>query len=151
MSLVKNNGNFPSLLHEVFGRDMDHMFDGPFTNWLATQKGTVMPGINIREDNVNFCIEVAAPGMKKEDFKITLENSMLTISAEQQELHEEKNPESRYTRREFNYQSFSRSFQLPDTCEQEKIEARYKNGILYLTVPKKEEARRKSPRLIEIS
>jgi HSP20 family protein len=110
-----------------------------------------MHGVNIKEDDESYCIEVAAPGMKKSDFKVTLDNGLLSISTEQQHQHEEKDQESRYTRREFSYQSFSRSFQLPDTCEQEKIKARYRDGILYLTVPKKEEAKRKSPRLIEIS
>jgi HSP20 family protein len=108
----KEQWQLSRLLNEFFGRDMDHISDGPCTHWLATRKGTIMPDINIREENANFCIEVAAPGMKKDEFKVTIDNCLLAISAEQPKQYEEKNQYIRYTRRESSNQSFSCSFQL---------------------------------------
>jgi len=151
MSLVKSNGNFPSLMDEFLGRDMDGLFNWPISSLFGSRVGTVTPAVNVKEDDENFHIELAAPGMKKDDFQVTLDNCLLTITAEQQGQQEEKNGEGRYTKREFSYQSFTRSFQLPNTCEQDKIEARYQDGILHLMVPKKEEAKRKAPKMIEIS
>ena len=108
-----------------------------------------MPSVNIRETNDNYEVEVAAPGMDKKDFKITLDGNLLTISSFKQQSSEET--EDRYTRREFSYQSFQRSFQLPkDVVDQDKISARYENGLLNLSIPKKEEAK-KAPKLIEIA
>ena len=109
-----------------------------------------MPSVNIRETADNFEVEVAAPGMDKKDFKITLDGNLLTISSQKQQSSEDVN--DRYTRREFSYQSFQRSFELPkDVVDQENINARYENGLLHLSIPKKEEAKKKEPKLIEIS
>jgi HSP20 family protein len=105
----------------------------------------------VKEDNEAFRVEVAAPGLKKEDFKVTLDNGLLTISAENRREHEEKNAEGRYTRREFSYHSFSRSFTLPSTVEADRIDARYQDGILHLEIPKKEEVKRKAPRQVAIA
>jgi HSP20 family protein len=145
MSLVKFRNNFPSLINEFIGKDMDELFnfDGPLFN-----RGFV-PAVNVREYNDNFHVEVAAPGMKKDDFKITLDNCVLTVAVEKQHENEEK--ENRYNRREFSYQSFTRSFRLPDSCNSEKIDAHYQDGILHLAIAKKEEAKRIAPRMIEIA
>jgi HSP20 family protein len=89
--------------------------------------------------------------MEKKDFKIELNGNMLTISSQRQNEWEDKEDE-RYTRREFSYQSFQRSFQLPkDVVDEDKIQAKYENGLLHLTIPKKEHAKQKPPRMIEIA
>jgi len=113
--------------------------------------GTSMPAVNIKDDETEYRIEVAAPGMKKEDFNIKLDHNVLSISSEIKEETEEKDEEGKYTRREFKYSSFQRSFTLPDTTDVEKIAASYKDGILNITVPKKEEAKQNPPRKIDIS
>jgi HSP20 family protein len=147
MSLVRFNATQPAisnLFENFFGRDTDEFFN-------LARTGTGAPAVNVKEDNEAFWVEVAAPGLKKEDFKVTLDNGLLTISTESHGKHEEKNGEGRYTRREFSYRSFSRSFTLPNTVEADRIDARYQDGILHLEIPKKEEAKRKGPRQIAIA
>ena len=92
----------------------------------------------MKELDSGFEIQVAAPGIKKEDFKINLERNVLTISSESKTENEEKDENGAFTRREFNYSSFSRSFTLPEMAEPEKIDAAYEDGILKIMVPKKE-------------
>jgi len=140
-TLVRNNGNLfpaiPSLLNDFF---TDDWFDSSLANWRSS--GATLPAVNVKETNEDFTIEVAAPGMKREDFKVELDNHVLTISAQHQDKREEKNQDGGYTRKEFNYQSFQRSFTLPnDKVEGDKIVARYVDGILHITVPKKETAK----------
>jgi HSP20 family protein len=118
---------FPSLFDDFFGRDV--------INGLAT--GTTLPAVNINEEKDHFEIEVAAPGMKKEDFTLNLENNILTISAEKEEKEEKK--DKKLTRKEFSFTSFQRSFTLPDSVNSENIQATYKDGVLLLTLPKKED------------
>ena len=96
----------------------------------------------------SYTIEVAAPGLEKKDFRIDLDNDVLTISSEREEKHEENRDQ--YTRREFGYESFSRSFNLPELVDVEKINASHKNGILFVNIPKKEEAKVKPARQIAI-
>jgi HSP20 family protein len=148
MSLIKSNGTafpaIPSLFDDFFSREL---FNWGNNNFSSTS--TTMPAVNIRETVDNFEVEVAAPGMEKKDFRITLEGNLLSISSEKQNRKEKE--EEGYTRREFSYQSFHRSFELPkEVVDEDKIKAHYENGLLLLTVPKKEEARRKAPKLIEI-
>ncbi|EFK33865.1 MULTISPECIES: Hsp20/alpha crystallin family protein [Chryseobacterium] len=101
------------------------------------------------ENPENFMVEVAAPGMEKQDFQISLDGNLLTISSSKKDQKEENN--SNYTRREFSYQSFSRSFELPkDVVDDEHIEAKYESGVLKLNIPKKEEAKKQPPKLIEV-
>lgn len=109
-----------------------------------------MPKVNIVEDNDNFRVEVAAPGMKKDDFHVELDNDMLTISSEVTHESEDNHNDQRYNRKEFSYHSFKRSFYLPNTVESDKIEAKYNDGILSLVIPKKEEAKRKPVKKISI-
>nr|WP_294860648.1 Hsp20/alpha crystallin family protein [uncultured Fluviicola sp.] len=149
MNPAKRNGNrFP-----LFSPMFDDFFGREFFNWgnnNYSSTSTTMPSVNIRETGDNYEVEVAAPGMDKKDFKITLDGNLLTISSFKQQSSEET--KDRYTRREFSYQSFQRSFELPkDVVDQDNINARYENGLLYLTIPKKEEAKKQAPKMIEIS
>ncbi len=145
MTLVKRNGDlFPSLWNTFFGEDW-------FGNPNIAQAGTTVPAVNIKDTADNFEVEMAAPGMKKDDFQVNLDNNILTISAEQKSESEDKDKHGNYTRREFSYSSFSRSFTLPDTVEADKIGAKYKDGVLRITLPKKEEAKPKPVKQIAIS
>jgi HSP20 family protein len=146
MSLVKRNEAFPAwsnLFSDFFDRNW---LDWSNRNFSLTN--TTLPSVNIKESNESFDVEVAAPGLSKEDFRIELNNDLLTISSEKKD--EKTEEESHYTSREFSYQSFSRSFSLPGSIERENISAKYENGILFITIPKKEEARSKPVRQIEI-
>ena len=152
MSLIKRNRNlFPS-----FSRlwDEDDFLNRGLMNWNLpnfSDTGTTMPAVNIRETDKSYEVEMAAPGMKKEDFKIELENNILTISSEKEEEQEEDGKE-KYSRREYSYESFQRSFNLPkEVVDEEKIEAHYKNGVLQLTIPKKEKAKQKPPKKIQVA
>ena len=149
MSVIKRNGNslpaFPSLFDDFFSREF---FNWGNSNFSSTS--TTVPAVNIRESADEFKVEVAAPGMEKKDFIITLDGNQLTISSAKQ--HEETKKEETYTRREFSYQSFTRTFQLPkDVVDSEKIVASYENGLLNLSIPKKEEAKQKGPKQIAIN
>jgi HSP20 family protein len=107
------------------------------------------PAVNVIENTDLFEIRLAAPGLSKQEFKVNIHDNTLVISAEKKE---ETNQESeKYTRKEFNYSSFKRSFTLPESVDTDKIEASYLDGILNLTLPKKEEAKPKEPRFIEIA
>lgn len=149
MSIIKRSRDtFPSL-SSVF----DDFFNREFYNWGLSNfssTGATMPAVNIRETAENFEVEVAAPGMDKNDFKIQLDGNTLTISSEK-EFKSEKKDEDNYTRKEFSYQSFQRTIALPkDVVDEDKISARYESGLLRLSIPKREEAKQKSPRTINI-
>jgi HSP20 family protein len=150
MSIVKrNNGSMlpaspRALFDDFFTREL---FNWGNTNFSSTL--TTVPSVNIRESDDSFEVEVAAPGMEKKDFTITLEGNLLTISSSRKNETEENKDE--YTRREFSYQSFRRSFELAkDVVDEEHIQAKYDNGVLKLTIPKTEKAKKQAPRLIEI-
>jgi len=106
------------------------------------------PAVNISENDKQYSIEVAAPGIDRKAFHLEIENDVLTISTERKENKEEQ--KRNFLRKEFNYQSFKRSFQLPDTINQEQIKATHDAGILTLILPKKEEEVQKAPRQIEV-
>ena len=106
------------------------------------------PAVNISEDEKGYTIEVAAPGIDRKLFNLKLENDVLTISTEKMENKDENS--KNFLRREFNYQTFERTFKLPETIDQEKIKASHNAGILVLTLPKKEEEVQKAPRQIEV-
>jgi HSP20 family protein len=150
MTLVKRNGGrlnpLPMLFDDFFNRDL---FNWNNSNFSDTN--TTIPAVNIKETAENYEVEVAAPGMTKKDFKVELDGNLLTISSEKSNQKEEKEGE-RYSRREFSYQSFQRTFNLQkDVVDIDKIEARYENGLLHLLIPKKDEVKQKPPRLIQIS
>lgn len=140
MSLVKFN-QYPTFT------DLLENIERNFLGRVDEYTGDV-PAVNIKEEKDKFVLEMAAPGMKKDDFQINLDNYQLTVSSEKKE--EKKEKEDNYTRREFFYSTFSRSFTLPKSVDIEKIKADYKNGILSIVLPKKEEET-KLTRQIKIS
>lgn len=147
-TLMKNDNllnRFPTMFDDLFNRDI---FNWGLTNYSDTN--TTIPAVNIKETTDNYEVEVAAPGMTKKDFKVQLEGNLLTISSEK--TIEKDEQDTKFLNREFSYQSFSRTFNLQkDVVDTDKIEAKYEDGVLHLLIPKKEEAKRKQPRMIEIS
>ena len=132
----------------AFGGLWNELFDGDFG---LTPSTSMVPAVNIKEEDNAFLLELAVPGRSKEDFKIEVNKNVLTVSSELKEENEEHDEEGKYTRREFRFSSFNRSFTLPETVDGEHIEARYDNGLLYLSIPKKEEAVDPGPKMIAIS
>ena len=131
---------------------MDEFFNTSFfpTSFFdEDEKQFSMPAVNIIEEKDNFKIEVAAPGLDKKDFNIEIENYVLTVSANKENKVEKK--DEKFTMREFNYSTFSRSFTLPKSVKSDKIKASHKEGILTITIPKKEEAIEKPKRQIAIA
>ena len=147
MSLIKRNetGDFPSVFDDMFRTD----WLGGTTN--VNSIGTSIPAVNIQESDENFLVEVAAPGKAKEDFTIELENDVLTISAEDKKENETTEQNGRFTRKEFGYSTFKRAFSLPESVDSAKISATYNNGVLEISLPKKEEAKVQAKRMIEIA
>lgn len=129
MTTLAKTNRFPSLrsMMEDFW-NADRFFDRPFAN------GDTLPAVNIRETKDHYKLDVAAPGFKKEDFKVTLESGLLNISAETSK--EEKEENENYTRREFSSSSFSRTFNLPENVEEDNIKANYQDGLLKIEVKK---------------
>ena len=144
MALMKFQDQFPSMFNRFFENDL---FDWSTRNFSNTN--TTLPSVNIREDENGFEVDMAAPGFEKKDFKIELLNNLLTISSEKKVETETKEGQQ-FTRQEFSYQTFSRSFTLPNTVEGEKIQAKYENGILKVAIPKKEEDKPRPVKQIEI-
>jgi len=126
--------------------DFDRFLD---RDLLGHQWFNKVPAANIVDKKDNFSINLAVPGMEKKDFHVKIDNGLLTITAEKEEKVEEKDAE--FTRREYNYNSFSRSFMLPDSVKPDKIKAKYENGVLNITLPKKEEVKKSSKTEIEIN
>ncbi|RFM26838.1 Hsp20/alpha crystallin family protein [Deminuibacter soli] len=145
MSIVKRNGSiFPAVFDDFFSHEL---FNWRNNNFSTTS--TTVPAVNIKETSDAFEVEVAAPGMEKNDFRVTLEDDVLTIASEKEANVQQQN--GNYTRREFSYQSFQRQFELhKQVMDETKITAHYENGVLRLHIPKKEEAKQKPPRMIEI-
>ena len=147
MTLIRRRESTPmwtNLFNDFINQDWN---DWSLGNYSMTN--TTLPSVNIIENNENFEVEVAAPGMEKGDFRIEIIQSVLTISSEKRE--EKTTPEEgRFTKREFSYQSFCRSFSLPASVDSEKIKAKYDNGILKVIIPKREEAKPKPVRMIDI-
>jgi HSP20 family protein len=113
--------------------DMENLFDGG--NWLKPLQRSA-PAVNVSENDKNFLVDVVAPRFKKDDFKVSINDDMLTISAEAKNTSTDEDIE--YNRREYSYSSFTRSFCLPDNASKDKIDANYLDGILKLTIPKTE-------------
>ena len=150
MTLARLSDNvfpsFPSFFNKFIEGDM---MDWSNSNFAGTN--STLPAVNIKENENEFEIEVAAPGMKKSDFKVNFDNGRLTISTEQKEEKKQGNDE-KYTRREYSYRSFQRSFSIPENVvEGEKIQASYTDGILHINLPKREEVKPKPAREIKIS
>lgn len=146
-SLAKRGESVPSLFNDFF-RPWESLFDfngGSLVNNLRTIS---VPAANVTENKDNYEVSLAAPGMKKDDFNIDVEGNLLTISAEKEERKEEK--DDRYSRREFNYTSFSRSFTLPEGVNKDKIDASYDNGLLTIYLPKTEDAKKLAAKHIAV-
>lgn len=145
MTLIKLNNQKP--LADRSNYAFSPLFDEVIDNFLG---GTTfnramfnrMPAVNISETEKGYEIEFAAPGYEKNEFRISLEKNILTVSAEKKEQKEEK--QEGYTRREFGYNSFKRSFTLPESTKEDEIRAEYKNGILHVNIPKSDGEKNKS-------
>jgi HSP20 family protein len=148
MTLIKTNVEktplFRSLISDLF--DVDRFLGNDLISKAVFSE---IPAANIKEDENKYEIELAVPGLSKEAFKINIENNIIEISSEQKDENtvEKKN----FTRKEFSYNSFTRSFRLPESVNTDSINADYKNGLLTLTLPKKEEAKNKGKKEIKLS
>lgn len=149
MTILKRNGNlqnyFPKFFDDLLNRDV---FNGSLSNFSDTN--TTIPAVNIKETPNSYEVEAAVPGMEKKDFKLLLEDNMLTISSEKA-LQNEPDETAKYMTREFSYQSFYRTFTLQkEVVDSENIQAKYQDGVLHLQIPKKEQAKQQQPKRIEI-
>lgn len=131
--LTKQNGNgWPKLVQDFFGSESPFDWDEKF--WLP-EKGVEIPSTNVIENDKEFKLELSVPGFDKKDFKVEVVDGMLNISAEKEQKKEEK--KENYRKKEFSYSSIRRSFSLPENVMDEKIDAKYDNGILNVVLPKK--------------
>ena len=147
-TLVKRNSTFPSantLLDDFFSKDIFDWSDKNFSTM-----GSNLPSANLRETDSKLEVDLAAPGMKKEDFKVEIDNHTLMVSSEKKEEKEETRKKDNYHRREFNYQSFCRSFTLPEYIDENKVQASYKDGILHIDIAKKAGVKNNTPKTIAI-
>lgn len=141
MSLIHlKNSALPGLVNGFFNRESSDLFDSSL--------GQMLPAVNILDKGERFEIEVAAPGLRKENFQINLNQQTLSIGYTEDNSTDDLN--EKYTRREFRFRSFKRTFTLPQSVDLERITANYLDGILHLVLPKREEAKPKPERLIEI-
>lgn len=149
MSLLtrKNRGN--SRFHPGTYSPFERFFRNDFMDLWNGQVDTV-PSVNIREEKDKFVVELAAPGLKKEDFTIDVEGDVLTISSEKESENKEGSEEEGYTRREYNFSSFSRSLALPDQTDGENISAKYSDGVLSLSIPKKPQSKKENGKKIKV-
>jgi len=152
MTLIRrNHTDLPTMAAGL----LDDFFSSEFNDFSKFRQAVNLPKVNIAELENAYRIEMAAPGYEKEDFKIDLDNDILTLSAENKDeaLEENKNDEAQklsYTKKEFHYSNFKRSFTLPETADVENISAKYENGILVVEIAKKEEAVLKPKKSISI-
>ncbi len=145
MNIVRFNQRKPF----VYNKFMDEFFNKNISDFLGTDDISSQPAVNIIEENDAFLIELAAPGMAKENFDIQVEKNHLVVKSEKKDA--EVTQEGRnYRRREFSYHAFSRSFTIPETIDREKIDGTYVDGVLRITLPKKEDAKEKSPITITV-
>jgi HSP20 family protein len=149
MTLIKFKTNNPVRRNErmpLFSDLFNDLFET--VNMPDVTRGTV-PSVNIIENDDNYRLELAAPGLKKDDFKISIDDDRLTVSSEKETESTDK--QEKYTRKEFSYSSFMRTFTLPEMVDSEKISAKYEDGVMTVLLPKKEEAKPKTPREVKVS
>lgn len=144
LPMLKRRVSLPSVFDDFFGSNVMNSFD------FEDRHPSYVPAVNVLENSDSFQIELMAPGREKGDFDLHLEDDVLTISSEKEFKHDEEK-DGTFMRREFGYAQFKRSFTLPETADQENIQANYKNGVLHISIPKKEEAKQQPPRQIQIS
>ena len=142
-ALTKRDLFLPSAFNDFF-KPWNEWFDGDI-QWPAAFRA---PAVNISQHEKEYQVSLAAPGLKKNDFKIDVEGNILTISCEKEESKEEK--EKKFTRREYSYSSFSRSFTLPGEINVDKIEATYEDGLLKVSLPRKAEAKKLSAKHVAV-
>ncbi|MBS1525920.1 MAG: Hsp20/alpha crystallin family protein [Bacteroidetes bacterium] len=135
MTMVKFNNGQRNAVNPWFSDVFDSIFNDSLNNRFVSK----IPAVNIAETEGEFHIELAAPGLKKDDFKISLDKNVLSVSAEKKSENVDEN--KKYSKREYSYNSFVRSFTLPETADAAKIEAEYTDGVLKLNVAKKAEAK----------
>lgn len=143
-ALTKTSEGFPVLFDDFF-KPWNEWFDNGSNFWGRQVR---IPSVNITENKDAYDVSLAVPGMKKDDFKIDVHGNMLTISCDKDETKEEK--DKKFTRKEYSYYSFSRSFTLPDEVNAEKIDARYEDGLLKISLPRKEEAKKTAAKQIAV-
>ena len=153
--MKKANGNasvpattFGGVVDKIFQDNLNRFFDDESWGFSGLNRGTNVP-VNVKQTDKSFELDVVAPGLKKEDFKLNVSNDMLTVSFEHQEENNKQSKEEGWLHKEYKMRSFSRSFNLDDTIDVNKISAKYNNGILHLSLPIKEGAQPVS-RTIEI-
>ena len=141
----------PSITRSTFRPFFPSLFDDDFFSSVPAtgRQNSYMPAVNIKEDDKNYFLELAVPGMDKKDLKIDIDEDVLTISSEHKNENVEK--QEGYTRKEFSYSSFARSFYIPENVNRDSINANYKDGILTVSFPKQEEDRKKITREVKIS
>jgi HSP20 family protein len=127
---------------------MPNIFDEDLFTGLSNRTAS-MPAVNIKEDEKKYSLELAIPGINKNDLKIDIKEDVITISSEMKKESEENS--DGYKRKEFSYSAFSRSFYVPENVNKEKIEASHRDGVLYVTLPKEDEQKSKISKTIEIS
>lgn len=144
--IKKENGlpaTFGSVVDQLFQTNLDRFLDDRFWGFNGLQSQTAIP-VNIRETDKSFQLEVVAPGLRKEDFQLQFTGDALTVSFEHKEEGKGQEDNNRWLRREYRSRSFTRTFMLDDTIDADKATARYENGVLWLTLPKKEQAQKVS-------
>ncbi|MFZ6013857.1 MAG: Hsp20/alpha crystallin family protein [Bacteroidota bacterium] len=148
--MVRKNGGFPSLFSDLFGTSLVNRdffdFDGGF---LTSRLGINVPTANITETSKEYELELAAPGLERKDFNVEVDHHTLTISAEKEEEKNEKN--GGYSRKEYSFNSFSRSFTLPENVKEGNINAKYENGVLKVSIPKAKETQVKPAHKVTVS
>lgn len=142
-ALSKATETMPSLFNDFF-KPWNEWFD----NGNLLGRAMNIPAVNITEEKDEYKVSLAVPGMKKDDFKIDVDGNLLTVSSEKEESKEEK--DKKFTRKEYNYSSFSRTFTLPDEINKEKIEAKYEDGVLRISLPYAEKARKAAAKQIAV-
>lgn len=147
---LKKNGGLPSLFSDFFGTSLiDKNFFDLDSDLFTSRLGINVPTANITETPKEYKLELAAPGLERKDFNVEVDNHTLTISAEKEE--EKKEKEGEYSRREYSFNSFSRSFTLPENVKDANIDARYENGVLKVSIPKVKETPLKQAHKIAVS
>ncbi|WP_420457660.1 Hsp20/alpha crystallin family protein [Neolewinella sp.] len=146
---MRTNSLIPAM-SRFLDDDWNNLFEWRNRNYSSNT--TTLPSVNVKETGDEFVVEMAAPGMKKDDFDIQLDNNMLTIRSEMSSESNEQDEDGKYSRREFSYQSFQRSFNLNNqVVDDANIQATYEDGILRLNIPKREEAKEKPARQIQVA
>ena len=142
-SVTKFDERVPSVFEDLF-KPWNELFDNRFF-----KREMNIPAVNIVENKDHYQLSLSAPGLKKADFKIDLDDDILTISSEKEDNKEEK--DGKYTRQEYNYSSFSRSFCLPEGADKEKVSAKYADGVLKVTIPRNGKIKSPSAKQIAVN